>query len=238
MMYKVVIVEDDAFAQEMLIDLLDKHPDYTLAGTFSTVKTSTKSLPLLAPNLVFLDMELPDGKGFDILEQLPQINFDIIITTAHDSYTLQAIKHSALDYLFKPVKPAELAEALRRFESKLKSTKEPQQAPTKPGKVILSMNDEMLFLDVENIIRLESDGSYTQFYTQDKKKYTTSRTLATYEEKLLSQGFVRVHNSHLINVNHIGKYIKGEGGYVIMSDGSTVEVSRRKKEEFLKALGY
>ena len=100
------------------------------------------------------------------------------------------------------------------------------------------MNEELLFLDMDDILRLESDGSYTHFYTRDKKKFTTSRTMATYEPKLTPNGFFRVHNSHLVNLQYIDKYIKGEGGYVIMSDGANVEVSRRRKEEFLKALGY
>lgn len=100
------------------------------------------------------------------------------------------------------------------------------------------MNEELLVLDIADIMRLESDGSYTIFYTKDKKKYTTSRNMATYESRLLPHGFYRVHHSHLINLNYIDKYIKGEGGYIIMADGANVEVSRRKKEDFLKALGY
>jgi len=239
--YKTVLIEDDPFAQEMMSDLLSAHPDYGIMGMFSNVKTSIKSLPMIGPDLVFLDMELPDGKGFDILEALPEINFDIIITTAHNSYMLQAIQHSALDYLIKPVNSNDLAAALKRFEQKRK-----ESAPSTtnnnhsahPSKIILSMNEELLFLDISDILHLESDGSYTHFYAKDNKKYTTSRTMATYEPKLLPHHFFRVHHSHLINLHHIDKYIKGEGGYVIMADGSHVEVSRRRKEEFLKALGY
>jgi two-component system LytT family response regulator len=239
-MYKTVIIEDDTLAQEMVSDLLSAHPEYGIHGIFLNVKSSLKSLPLIAPDLVFLDMELPDGKGFDILEALPEINFDIIITTAHNSYMLQAIQHSALDYLLKPITAGDLAGALKRFEQKRKeiTTTTAAHSNGNPNKIILSMNEELLFLDIADILRLESDGSYTHFYTMDKKKYTTSRTMATYEPKLLPHHFFRVHHSHLINLHHIDKYIKGEGGYVIMADGSHVEVSRRRKEEFLKALGY
>ena len=239
-MFKTVLIEDDSFAQEMMSDLLAAHPDYAIQGIFSNVKTSIKSLPTLGPDLVFLDMELTDGKGFDIMEALPQINFDIIITTAHNSYMLQAIQHSALDYLIKPIKPEELATALKRFEQKRKEITPSANSNNSahPNKIILSMNEELLFLDISDILHLESDGSYTHFYGKDKKKYTTSRTMATYEPKLLPHNFFRVHHSHLINLHHIDKYIKGEGGYVIMADGSHVEVSRRRKEEFLKALGY
>ena len=238
-MYKTVIIEDDTLAQEMMSDLLVAHPEYGIHGIFSSVKSSIKSLPLIAPDLVFLDMELPDGKGFDILEALPQINFDIIITTAHNSYMLQAIQHSALDYLLKPIAVEDLAAALKRFEQKRKeiTTTAATNSSGQSNKIILSMNEELLFLDIADILRLESDGSYTHFYTKDKKKYTTSRTMATYEPKLLPH-FFRVHHSHLINLHLIDKYIKGEGGYVIMADGAHVEVSRRRKEEFLKALGY
>ena len=151
---------------------------------------------------------------------------------------LQAIKHSALDYLFKPVKDEELTEAIRRFENKIKehNDRAGKHASIQNSKLILSMNQEMVFLEIADIIRLESDSAYTIFYTKDKRKYVTSRTLATYVPKLLPYGFFRVHHSHVINLHHVDKYLKGEGGQVIMSDASVVEVSRRKKEDFIKAL--
>jgi two-component system LytT family response regulator len=185
-------------------------------------------------------MELPDGKGFDILERLPDINFEVIVTTQHDSFLMQAIKHSALDYLLKPVNAEMLAETLKKFDNKISTAKASGENnhSHQTGKIIISMNNELLFLNIPDIIRLESDGSYTTFFLMDKKSFVTSRTLATYEDKLIPHGFFRVHHSHLVNLNHIGKYVKGEGGYVIMADNSQIDVSRRKKEDFLKALGY
>lgn len=240
-MFKVLIIEDDALAREMLNDLLvDHHPEYTLIGFFDTVKTALKSLPALRPDLIFLDMELPDGKGFDILEKLVNIDFEVIVTTSHDSYMLQAIKHSALDYLLKPVDAKSLADALHRFEMKIASSKSNAKSIEKAHvhKIILPMSEGLMLLDIPDIIRLESDGSYTIFFTRDGKRHVTSQTLATYEPQLSNHSFFRVHHSHLINLNHISKYVKGEGGYVIMSDGTSVDVSRRKKEDFLRALGY
>jgi len=237
--YKTLIVEDDPFARQMLVDLLAGDSGYEVIGTFASVQEALKAIPGLEPDLVFLDMELTDGKGFDILELLPQINFEIIITTQHDSFMLEAIRHSALDYILKPVKRTALSEALSRFERRMR---EKQSATTAPGamasqKIVLSMNDEMVFLDIPDIIRLESDGSYTHFLTREGKKFTTSRTMATYEARLLPMGFFRVHHKHLINLRQVDRYVRGDGGYVIMSDGTTVDVSRRKKDEFLRALG-
>ena len=238
-MYKTMIIEDDPFARQMLVDLLGGHADYSVVGMEDSVQAALASIPRLEPDLVFLDMELTDGKGFDILELLPQINFETIITTQHDSFMLDAIRHSALDYILKPVKRTALAEALSRFERRIKEKPAPAGGSPAFGsqKIVLSMNTEMVFLDAPDIIRLESDGSYTHFHTLDKKKYTTSRTLATYEARLLPLGFFRVHQKHLINLAQIDKYVRGDGGYVIMSDGTTVEVSRRKKDDFLRALG-
>ncbi len=237
-MYKTVIVEDDAFAREMLSDLLAEHSDkFIVTAFFDSVKSAVKSIPGLAPDLVFLDMELTDGKGFDVLEKLVKINFEVIVTTMHDSYMMQAIKHSALDYLLKPVSKAQLKEAIKRFEIKSEGSK-PNYKPVHINKIILPMNEGLTLLNISEIVRLESDGSYTTFHTIDGKKYLTSRTLSTYEEQLIPQSFFRVHHSHLINMNHISKYVKGEGGHVVMADNSTVDVSRRRKEDFLTALRH
>lgn len=237
-MYKTVIVEDDAFAREMLSDLLAEHSDkFIVTAFFDSVKSAVKSLPGLAPDLVFLDMELTDGKGFDVLEKLVKINFEVIVTTMHDSYMMQAIKHSALDYLLKPVSKTQLKEAIKRFEIKSEGSK-PNHKPVHINKIILPMNEGLTLLNISEIVRLESDGSYTTFHTIDGKKYLTSRTLSTYEEQLIPQSFFRVHHSHLINMNHISKYVKGEGGHVVMTDNSTVDVSRRRKEDFLTALRH
>lgn len=240
-MFKTVILDDDPFAREMLSDLLAKHSDrYVVTAFFDSVKSAVKSLPGLAPDLVFLDMELTDGKGFDILEKLGNIHFEVIVTTMHDSYMLQAIKHSALDYLLKPMNSKDLDEALNRFENKMTESKTNLKTNSHPpvNKFTLPTSEGLLLLNISDIIRLESDGSYTAFYTVDGKKFLTSRTLATYEAQLIPQSFFRIHHSHLVNLNHIIKYVKGEGGYVIMSDNSSVDVSRRRKEDFLKALSY
>ena len=237
--YKTVIVEDDSFAREMLIELLSLHSgNFEVVAVFETVNSALKSLNDFSPDLVFLDLELSDGKGFDILEQLPGINFEIIITTMHDSYMLQAIKHSALDYILKPITAVSLGDAIGRFEKRIteqnKSGKE--KVKSRLNKIILPMSDGLLLLNISEIIRLESDGSYTKFVTTGGKKYVTSRSIGFYESQLESLSFFRVHHSHMINMNHIDRYVKGEGGYVVMSDKSSVDVSRRKKDEFLKAL--
>lgn len=239
-MYKIVIVEDDPFAREMLQDLiLKKANDYTVIGFYDSVKSAGKSLSSLNPDLVFLDMELKDGNGFEILEKLPLIKFEVVVTTQHDSFLLQAIKHSALDYIYKPVTKTSLDKVIERFEAKITTSVSGinTKSLARTNKLILPMNEGLMFINISDIIRLASDGSYTTFYTTDGKKFTTSRNLAVYETQLQDHSFFRVHHGHIINLNFILKYVKGEGGYVVMSDQSTVDVSRRKKDEFLKALG-
>lgn len=220
----------------MLRELLLKTGGYEVAGVFGTVAESVYALPGLRPTLVFLDMELPDGKGFDMLQKIPEINFEVIVTTQHDSFMLDAIHHSALDYLIKPVSQQSLETALSRFH-KTQKTPAPLTPATPAGKIILPMQEGLVFVNIAGIIRLESDGAYTAFYCAGGQKYVTSRNISTYENQLSTHAFFRVHNRHLINMNHVSRYVRGDGGYVIMSDNSSVEVARRKKEAFLQVLG-
>ena len=196
-------------------------------------------LTVQQPDLVFLDMELPDGKGFDVLNRLPHINFEVIVTTMHDEYMLNAIRHSALDYLMKPVNKSELAAALEKFERRVAELKKDhrQTTPQRLSKLALPTQDGMVFLNIPEIIRLESEGAYTKFITTQGDQYLTSKSIGNYEDQLSVHSFFRVHHGHLISLNHIRKYVRGEGGYVIMSDNSRVDVSRRKKDDFMKAIG-
>src|SRR5215470_17657197 len=168
-MFQTIIVEDDPFAQEMLSDLMQKNfSKYSVMKRCASVKEAVSTIPGLNPDLVFLDMELPDGKGFNVLEKLDQINFEVIITTMHDSYMLQAIKHSAVDYLMKPVNKEALAEALERFEKKIGEEKKQQpsdQKISRISKLALPTQEGLVLVDVSDIVRLESEGSYTKFIT-------------------------------------------------------------------------
>jgi two-component system LytT family response regulator len=239
-LYKAVIVEDDSLSAETLKDLLrDGFREIEVHDeVYAAVKPAIAGLKDVKPDLVFLDMELQDGKGFHVLEALGEISFEVIITTAHESYMLDAIKHSALDYLLKPVQKMDLIEAYERFEKRRVKNASKKSTPTvKSNKLVIPNQDGLKLLSVDQILRLESDGPYTTLHTTNGDKTVSSKNLGFYEEALESYSFFRVHHSHLVNLDHAVNYVRGEGGHVVLSDGSMVTVSRRKKEDFLAALG-
>jgi two-component system LytT family response regulator len=195
------------------------------------------------PDVIFLDIQMPDGNGFKLLEDIGNINFDVIFTTAFDQYAIKAIKYSALDYLLKPIAPDDLKAAVDKVEKKktgddartninflLENIKNKN---TDFKKIVLSTSEGMSVVEIKNIIRCESDDCYTYFYMEDGKKVIVSKTLKEIEELLGEYNFLRPHRSHLINILHIKNYIKTDGGTVIMSDGCQVPVSRRKKDIIL-----
>ncbi|MCZ4409834.1 LytTR family DNA-binding domain-containing protein [Cryomorphaceae bacterium 1068] len=238
-MYKAVIVEDDSLSAEAFSDLLKGGEfDIEVAAVFDSVSSAITGIRNSAPDLLFLDMELGDGKGFDVLQAIGEISFEVIITTAHETYMLEAIKHSALDYLLKPVEKQELREAFRRFEKRIaqKVPKVDQQS-VKSNKLVIPNQEGLILVEIEDILRLESDGPYTTLHLAGGQKKVSSKNLGFYEESLKHHSFFRVHHSHVVNLNHVANYVRGEGGHVVLSDKSIVAVSRRKKEDFLSVLG-
>jgi two-component system LytT family response regulator len=239
MTYRAVIVEDDPLSFQILNDLIqDEFDQLEIVAHFTSVKSATAGIKDLDIDLVFLDMELTDGLGFDLLTGLKSIDFEVIITTIHDSYMLEAIKHSAIDYLMKPLDKKGLREAVNRFENRIfkkETTAKPIQSKT--NRLVIPYQDGLLLIEINEIIRLESDGAYTHIYLLNNKKHMTSKNLGFYESQLQSHTFFRVHHGHLINLSHLKNYIRGEGGQAVMSDDSLVNVSRRRKEDFLRAIG-
>jgi two-component system, LytTR family, response regulator len=195
---------------------------------------------------VFLDIQMPEGDGFYLLQQLDEIDFRIIFITAYDQYAIKAIKFSALDYLLKPLKIDDLEAAVERarksrdtFPEKaridhLRENISPKR--NQLNKLALPGLSEVHFVDIASIVRIEAEGNYTHFYTDKTEHFLVTHTLKEYDELLDGHHFFRVHQSHLINLKKVTRYIKGKGGSVVLSDGSTVDVSVRKKEAFLKAL--
>jgi two-component system LytT family response regulator len=241
-MYNAIIIDDDPFSHEIIKDLVASvSADFQIAAEYYSVREAVLKLPKVEVDLVFLDMELKDGKGFDVLEQLEEINFETIITTSHDSFMLQAIKHASVDYLLKPIKNKEFKEAIHRFEKRMDKIgqRKSRESGVMNGvsKLALPMQEGLILLNISEIVRLESDGAYTRFVLADGKEHVVSKNLGIFEEQLSAHSFFRVHHSHLVNLEQVRTYVKGDGGSVLMTDGSTVDVSRRKKEEFLKALG-
>lgn len=199
------------------------------------------------PQLIFLDIEMPRMNGFEMLNELKEKNFHIIFTTAYDQYAIKAIKYAAFDYLLKPVDIEELKSAIERISntSPFQTNKQAellqqniQHSKKQLNKLAIPTLEGLLFFDINDIIQLEAHSNYTIIHFSGKQKITASKTLKDFEDLLPADTFFRTHHSHLINLNHIKKYIKGDGGQIEMQNGNYVDVSRRKKEEFLKAIGY
>jgi two-component system, LytTR family, response regulator len=249
-MIKAIIVDDELGARESLSKMIEKNcKQLEVIAKADSMLAAFEAITTKQPDLVFLDIEMPNGNAFDLLEKFKEINFNIIFTTAYDHYAIKAIKFSAVDYILKPIDPEELVEAVKRFEKKqtgqpnvldkqFKTLLSNVRPENKLKKVGIPDGDGLIFINLSDIIRCESDGNYTFFILTNGKKIIASRTLGEYEQMFTEDNFFRIHRSHLINLQHVKKYIKGEGGYVIMADDSQVEVSRRNKNEFLEKLSH
>ena len=244
---KAVIIDDEKHCREVLGTLIQKHcSGIEIIENFSNGAEALKAIEKLEPDILFLDIEMPGMNGFEFLERCPGKNFEIIFTTAYNEYAIKAIKHSALDYLLKPIDRDELMEAIEKAKqqhtqktsarveqllSALKLKKESKRfaVPTLEG---------LIMLNSEEILYCESDGPYCTFhFTTQAKPLLTSKTLKEAEEVLQGGGeFFRVHHSFLINLKFVQKYIRGEGGEVIMHNGKNIPVARSRKQDFLKVL--
>jgi two-component system LytT family response regulator len=245
-MIKAIIVDDELDCCETIAALLNSYcPDVAVTGIYHN---GAEALPIVLqkqPDLVFLDVEMPKMNGFEMLEQLPQVNFDIIFTTGYDQYALKAIRFSAIDYLLKPVDREELQKAVQKVLQRSQRTIAKQveilmQKLHQPAKCIskiaLPTMEGLQMIPIDSIISCESDSNYTVLLLKNSKKLVVSTTLKEIGEALEDHSFARVHRSYLVNLNEVEKYVKGEGGYLIMSDGSMIDVSRNKKEDLLKKL--
>jgi len=245
-MINAVIVDDEELGRNVLKNLLKKYvPQVNVVGEAASVKEAKKVIAESIPSLVFLDIEMPGGSGFDLLEQIENPPFSVIFTSAYNQYAIKAFKYSAVDYLLKPISTDELIAAVKKIavpESKNNMQQALQHfiesfnkgGISKSNKVALPTLDGLVFIDIADIIRCEADGKYTYCYIAGGKKLYSTRSLMDFEEQLTLHGFCRIHHAHLVNLNHIKNYVKGLGGYVIMSNGDSVVVSKRKKEEFIR----
>lgn len=249
-MIKAVIVDDEQHCIDRLSRLLEQYCSETimLAGHFSTVDDGIRGVKLFQPQLVFLDVQIHDKTGFDLLQQLPEKNFDIIFTTAYEKYAVQAFRFSAIDYLLKPVDPGDLVQAVYKLSNKKPPTElnlkvqnlleniEQLKQYTPPKKIMVATINGFELLPVIDIIRCQSDINYTTIFIKDRTKLVVAKTLKEFEEMLEEYNFFRVHNSHLVNLAYVKSYNKGKGGSVIMTDNTEIEVSTRRKEDFLRKL--
>lgn len=244
-MLRTLIVDDEARSRKALANLIDYYcEDVLLIGEATDVQSGIDKIQKLEPDLVLLDVEMPDGNAFDLLRAFEEIDFGIIFTTAHQEYALQAIKYSALDYLLKPVDPDELKAAIEKASQskknelgiKLKAYSENINSKTGPRKIVLNTSNTIYVVNLDEIIRCESDQNYTKIHIQNRETVVVSKTLKEFDELLGDQGFFRVHQSHLINLGYIDHYEKGLGGNVVMKNRIKIPVSSRRKESFLRLL--
>ena len=243
-MIEVIIIDDEVAQREMLSKKLKANfPDLNIAALCASAEEGMVAIAKHSPHLVFLDVEMPGMTGFELLESLREIRFSVIFTTSHAAYAVRAFRVAAVDFLLKPYPDEELLAAVDRFiknqtpqDNTHITTLIANRQDSANTKIALPTASGYIFVRLQDVIRLESQNTYTTFFMKDKNQIVVSRTLKECEEMLNESGFLRVHQSHMINLSHIRKFTRGEGGTVEMDDGSTVEVSRRKKEEFLEAL--
>ncbi|MCC7455234.1 MAG: response regulator transcription factor [Crocinitomix sp.] len=232
-MIRAIIIDDIAEARAVLKSDLENYcPSIEVVGEAEGVVTGAKCINELKPDLVFLDIQMNDGSGFDLLEILPIKNFKLIFTTASDEYALKAFKFSAVDYLLKPIDPDELMEAVNRVEHQEKASERIsllKENLNHPKRIALNTLDKIHIVQVAEIVRCESSVNYTMFYFTDDTKLLVTKTLKEFDQLLSDHDFIRVHQSHLINVKFIKGFTKSDG-YIFLKDGTKIPVSTRKKQ--------
>lgn len=243
-MIHAIIVDDEPRNIRILKNLLEEFcPEIIVAGEATGTEEAIKVIRENEPDLVFLDIEMPFGNAFDLLDKLMPVNFQVIFVTAFDNYALKAFRYYAIDYLLKPVDIDELKTAVKKAAERWKEKNMAHKLDAflqtiKPGKssaqkIGLPTNDGLVFTNIEDIVRCEASGSYTIIYLQDKQKFIVSKSLKEYEDLLPEDSFCRIHHSHIVNLSFVKKYFKGRGGYVEMNDQTTIEVATRKRDDFL-----
>lgn len=251
-MIKAIIIDDESRARDLLLKLLEQEfsDRVKVLDSIGDIPAAIKAIKTLQPDVVFLDIQMREGSGFDILKQINNIDFEVVFVTAHNEYAIKAIEFSALGYIMKPLRVNELKTAINKLETHLSRLKngannrikiliENYQDDQTIKKLIINHIEGFDVTPVKDIIRLEGDRNYTYFILSNGKKVLTSKTLGEYEDLLLDHGFYRIHQSTIVNLRHITKYKKGTGGKVEMSDGELFNVSRYRKRGFLnRFLGH
>lgn len=244
---KAIIIDDELSGREVLKKLVQINcPGVNVVNTLNSLETGLHAIREDKPDLVFLDIQMPNGSGFDMLNQLDKIDFEIIFVTAHDSFAIRAFKYAAVDYLLKPIKVTELVQAVNKARERVTNNHSmdnirfmldkvnPAKKTFLNSKILLPTLGGYNIIDVPDIAYCKSESNYTRFNFVDGKSLVVSKTLKEFESILLENNFFRIHRSYIINLNCIAKYNKGKGGEVVMKDGALLEVSREKKDDFLK----
>ncbi len=244
---KAIIIDDELSSLQNLQQKLTAFcPEVTIAATAQKPEEAIQLVRQHKPDVIFLDIEMPKMSGFRMLDEIGVYDFEIIFTTAYNHYAIDAIRISAFDYLMKPIAIADLQQAVQRLLIvSHKQTKEKidilktslQDKKSQEDKIAIPTFEGIEFIPIKNILHIESNSNYSKIYFTENKTLTVTKLLKDFEDMLLPYRFYRIHHSHLINLNYIQKYVKADGGQVIMQDGTVIDVARRKKEEFLKMIG-
>lgn len=241
-MLSALIIDDEEKVREALMHMLSVYcPNIKVIGQTNGVESGYTLIQALQPDVIFLDVRMPDGTGFDLLKKFPKINFHFIIITAYEEYAIQAFKVSALDYLLKPVDPTDLINAVNKLTKVINNEETNLKFDTllsnidnsknEIKKIVLKTQDNVFVVDIDDIIRCESQNNYTLFYLTNKSTILVSKTLKEFEEMLSPLSFIRSHQTHLVNPRSIVKFIKHPNLILVMADGATIPVSVRKKNE-------
>mgnify|MGYP005991434809 CR=1 FL=1 len=240
-----ILVEDQPMALEMLEnDISKNHTEIEVIGTAKSVVEASKILRKQEPDILFLDIMLGDGTGFDILEIYPNLTSKIIFVTASDEFAIKAFKFAAIDYILKPYSDSDLANAIDKAKNQIQPDKEQlsvlqqsiNQPNKRPKKISLHTSDKIVVVDLDEIIHCKSDNNYTEFFMQNGQKILVAKTLKYFADILKEYQFLRVHQSHLVNLQFVKEYIKSDGGYIVLTNKKTIPVSVRKKAEVIETL--
>ncbi len=246
-MIRAILIDDEIFNLENLQTLLEKHcPQVTIIATAQNIDDALDAVVRHSPNLLFLDIQMGNKTGFDVLKQVPTRNFEVIFVTAFDQYGIQAVKFAALDYLLKPIDIEELILAVNKAENKLSTQVQTSQldfllqqlkkSETKVNKIALQMQGEIRYVNLSEIIRCEADNTYTHFFLTNDEKILVSKSLKEYADLLRPNGFLRCHQSHLVNPDYVKSLLKEDGGVLLLLSGEKIPISKPNKDAVKQAL--
>ncbi|HVW60821.1 MAG TPA: LytTR family DNA-binding domain-containing protein [Puia sp.] len=247
-MIRSILIDDERHCIDRLTGMLQRQHagSIEILGAYFNSEEGEKAIRTLHPDLVFLDIQIGDASAFDMLRRIDNPGFEVIFTTAYDEYALEAFRFSAIDYLLKPIDPARLSESLKKLEKRQAVNETHRKLDTlfhnlqamqgASRRICVPVVNGLIFIEVGDIIRCQAEVNYTILFLKDKQKITVAKTLGEFEHLLKNANFFRVHNSHLVNLACIKSYHKGKGGFLTMTDQSQVEVSTRRKDEFLRQL--
>lgn len=245
-MIKIIIIDDESHCTNVLQSLIEKvHSDYKIIGVFTNPLIGLEFIKKNPPDLLFLDIEMPNLNGFTLLDNLLPIDFDVIFTTAYDQYAIKAFRYSAINYLLKPITEKSIVKALSDWEKRRKKTSTKQwemlqnqlkDVKKECSQIALPTGVGYQIVEIGNIVRCQSDSNYTNIFCKDGNKVLISRTLKEIEELLTNHGFLRVHQSHLINPQFVKGILKHDGGSLIMNDDNEIPVSRQKAKQINEIL--